>query len=947
MASPPSPGSKRPAPSDWESTQDIPEAYRRSGAPSKRPRMAGGKPQPDLFLRDPNRDIVLGSNKAPKRVLFAERASFRNPFELDQDWRDDHKLVIKILAEPHPGIRITETRILKVNGSEYAKKASVFCASGCFEVIYCDYQRDDIFIDNDHIYANNWFDIVIKSQTDLHVTSENFGGYDVIKQVEALPPLLLNQSAVTGRRYIKLSVRDPNQAAEKGFWHEQTVRDNLALTRSKRAENDWKTFLRLQKDALGLEAEQSMSRLEKLERKNCIARIAPAATGLHGRFQVTLSSPDDEAKGVSWVVPEGSLVYLQADEVFVPEDAQKPQRLGKWQEGTWEAKLFDWGPNIALIENPVPASFPCREVQNVKVTIMMEDPTFVKMNKLLDTAHNFFHVEDPSTSSASRANSIAKHPEYRLKIPLLPVLMDSNGSFAPGPRLRLKLGRQEFDLERQGLQLLQKHREALRKLVSGHAGLTFVQGPPATGKTELVFKMICLILEQVHLGKEQIVVSAKTNRACFEIAARLCHKMQSMFNMDPEKEVCLYQTDSISTRHRKNMTPLDRFAQRLSLDQHIFRLATKTGDNLYLGMWKEMQEHGCIKDEERYKAYIRQRQKYNAKVRGSVKVIICTLAATTSNFFVKEVTGDDNQEQWERQVETNTLIIDEASQAETPSILLTWIRLNPGRIVFTGDQIQLAPYAETSMAKLVYNPSLMERLEYRGFPQTMLDEQFRTVENLYRATSKANYGNQVRTNELATTDRPCYKTLVAGLTRVHFVDSLGRKFYPRNNSQFFNIVNGKSQVSGETKSSYNDVEVAFIAGFVATLKKIGLNDRDILLLTSYKAQVERLSKIKGNSDMGAGVVDGYQGGEANLVILSMVRTDKNPRNIGFQGQRNRQNVMTSRPKDAQFFVGKWELFKDAAKWQVYLETLEAAHFKFVITFKAPVKWYIDGQLVEF
>lgn len=99
-----------------------------------------------------------------------------------------------------------------------------------------------------------------------------------------------------------------------------------------------------------------------------------------------------------------------------------------------------------------------------------------------------------------------------------------------------------------------------------------------------------------------------------------------------------------------------------------------------------------------------------------------------------------------------------------------------------------------------------------------------------------------------------------------------------------------------TKSKYNETEVEFIFGLIKEFQK-NLQEDSIVdaisigIITGYAAQAERvllkLSRRKGGSTCVLGnltidirTVDGFQGQERDIIILSMVRANKEQK-IGF------------------------------------------------------------------
>jgi len=100
-------------------------------------------------------------------------------------------------------------------------------------------------------------------------------------------------------------------------------------------------------------------------------------------------------------------------------------------------------------------------------------------------------------------------------------------------------------------------------------------------------------------------------------------------------------------------------------------------------------------------------------------------------------------------------------------------------------------------------------------------------------------------------------------------------------------------------SRYNEGEASVVAGHVRNLINIGLRQDEIAVITPYNGQVELLRgellcdfpKLEIRS------VDGFQGGEREAVVLSLVRSsDRGISGIGFLKDERRLNVAVTRAK---------------------------------------------------
>jgi hypothetical protein len=129
-------------------------------------------------------------------------------------------------------------------------------------------------------------------------------------------------------------------------------------------------------------------------------------------------------------------------------------------------------------------------------------------------------------------------------------------------------------------------------------------------------------------------------------------------------------------------------------------------------------------------------------------------------------------------------------------------------------------------------------------------------------------------------------------------------------------------------SAYNEHETKMITGFVDYLILNGVDASRITLLTFYNGQRKRLlreCRNHQNSQAFTGIkivtVDGYQGEENDIVILSLVRSNRKHQ-IGFLSSDNRACVALSRAKRGFYIFGNAELLaRESRVWAHVVEIM--------------------------
>ncbi|KAL1622231.1 hypothetical protein SLS56_008850 [Neofusicoccum ribis] len=260
--------------------------------------------------------------------------------------------------------------------------------------------------------------------------------------------------------------------------------------------------------------------------------------------------------------------------------------------------------------------------------------------------------------------------------------------------------------------------------------------------------------------------------------------------------------------------------------------------------------------------------------------------------------------------------------------------------VLIGDHLQLRPkvnrreldMSNEDSVKYAYEMSLMERLVSSGLPFAALDTQYRMSPEISRL---------------------CRRTLYPGLQ-----DAAHVQLYPtvpglRERIFWFDHEESEAieEVAGSNKSNKNDFEAAMIIGLVKhLLAQDGIQPHEIAVISMYAAQscllqqmLQQLFPVQALPGQGevsdeeqsatrqrkarvpgaivVDTVDSFQGEEARIVILSLVRS--NPQNnAGFLKTVNRANVSLTRAKHGMFIFGNRKTFETLPFWNHVTSILE-------------------------
>ncbi|CAL1373907.1 unnamed protein product [Linum trigynum] len=268
----------------------------------------------------------------------------------------------------------------------------------------------------------------------------------------------------------------------------------------------------------------------------------------------------------------------------------------------------------------------------------------------------------------------------------------------------------------------------------------------------------------------------------------------------------------------------------------------------------------------------------------------------------------------------DAVVIDEAAQALEPATLipLQLLKSKGTKCIMVGDPKQLPATVLSSVAsKYLYECSMFERLQRAGHPVTMLTKQYRMHPDICRFPSLHFYeGKLLNGEKMSEKSAPFHET-----------EGLGPYV-------FYDIVDGQ-ELRGKSPGSmslYNEREAEAAVQLLKFFKKrypSEIAGVRIGVVTPYKHQLSilrsRLSSALGSSfaaNMEFNTVDGFQGREVDILILSTVRAStsnstakgSNSSSIGFVADVRRMNVALTRAKLSLWILGNARTLQSNPTW---------------------------------
>lgn len=222
-------------------------------------------------------------------------------------------------------------------------------------------------------------------------------------------------------------------------------------------------------------------------------------------------------------------------------------------------------------------------------------------------------------------------------------------------------------------------------------------------------------------------------------------------------------------------------------------------------------------------------------------------------------------------------IVDEATQALGPAVYPLLARVE--RLVLAGDHKQLGPTVISSKAVGEgIARSWFERLmERKGVPQTMLREQYRMHPAIMAFPSRMLYDNALTAADSVGG--------MEGEPPLLFIDTAGRGF--------------DEEREDESSSYFNTGEAELAKQLAERLSATGAS---VGLLSPYAGQVQKLRELCEDLPLEVNTIDGFQGREKDVIIVSLVRSNER-QEIGFLSDVRRMNVALTRARKVLIVIG--------------------------------------------
>uniref|UniRef100_A0A803LIK9 DNA replication ATP-dependent helicase/nuclease n=1 Tax=Chenopodium quinoa TaxID=63459 RepID=A0A803LIK9_CHEQI len=350
-----------------------------------------------------------------------------------------------------------------------------------------------------------------------------------------------------------------------------------------------------------------------------------------------------------------------------------------------------------------------------------------------------------------------------------------------------------------------------------------------------------------------------------------------------------------------------------AVDNLLIKLKAQEIDFLRIGrseaVHKEVQGH-CLSDMD-----IHSVDEIKLKL-DRVKVVAVTCLGITSPLLVNK--------------KFDVCIIDEAGQTSLP------VSLGPlmfsSKFVLVGDHYQLPPLVKSAEARENgMSVSLFRRLS-EGHPQAIsaLQSQYRMCAGVMKLSNALIYGEKLRCGSLDVENAklklsnkgpmsPWLKEVLDADKPVMFI-----------NTDILPAFETKDK-----KTVNNPIEAYLVAEITEALTNHGVEKEEIGIITPYNSQATLIRHALNMEAVEVHTIDKYQGRDKDCIILSFVRSSRNPRNCSstLLDDWHRINVALTRAKKKLIMVGSCKTLSTVPLLKLLIEKVEEQSGIFCITRK--------------
>lgn len=430
---------------------------------------------------------------------------------------------------------------------------------------------------------------------------------------------------------------------------------------------------------------------------------------------------------------------------------------------------------------------------------------------------------------------------------------------------------QRFTFESQRFPWLNPTQERAVNEVLWAKDVAVVHGPPGTGKTTTLVEAI----NETLMKESQVLVCAQSNMALDWISEQLVDRGINVLRIGNPTRV---NDKMLGFTYERRFESHPDYPQLWAIRKAIRELRShrKRGDERFHQKFEHLKARATELE-----------IRINSTLFDEARVVASTLVGSANRVLEGMKFG--------------TLFIDEAAQALEAACWIPMRRVT--RVVLAGDHCQLPPMVKSIAAlKAGLGKSLMERIvEHKPDVVTLLKIQYRMNEKIMKFSSDWFYHGEVES---------------APQTRNRGILDLDEPIEWRDSKVDDEEGDSGESFVGESFGRINKAEAQLTLDTLEDyFKKIGkqriLDEHiDVGVISPYRAQVQYLRRLIRKREsfkpyrhsISVNTVDGFQGQERDIILISLVRSNDQGQ-IGFLNDLRRMNVAITRARMKLIILG--------------------------------------------
>ncbi len=409
-----------------------------------------------------------------------------------------------------------------------------------------------------------------------------------------------------------------------------------------------------------------------------------------------------------------------------------------------------------------------------------------------------------------------------------------------------------------------------------------IHGPPGTGKTTTLVESIYETLRR----ETQVLVCAQSNMAVDWISEKLVDHGVPVLRIGNPSRV---NDKMLSFTYERRFADHPDYPELWAIRKNIrqMRENKKKGDGMH-------QKIARLRERA-----IELEMMINSSLFSNARVVACTLVGAANKLVVGK--------------RFSTLFIDEAAQALEPAC---WIAIRrTERVVLAGDHQQLPPTIKCYEAmRQGLGKTLMERIvDSQPGSVTLLGVQYRMNDAIMKFSSDWFYNGKVVSDKSVR-----HRSVLDYETPIVWINSDEPEQFVGDNH-------------GRINKAEAELLLLHLQGYINKIGIVRFIDEgfDVGIISPYRVQTQYIrQQIKKRDEFRSvrnlitvNTVDGFQGQERDIVLISLVRSNEHGQ-IGFLSDLRRMNVAMTRARMKLIIFGNAETLAHSSFYKALLEYIE-------------------------